>query len=83
MTTKTRKHDTNGHAVHEFQRTVSGVIPEVVDPLRTRIVDAAIELADDLVAAQFKFHRSIVQIADRALSTSDDEPGATDSHGHD
>jgi len=36
-------------------------------------VDAAIELADQLVTAQYEFHRSIVRSADRALSKSDDE----------
>ena len=42
------------------------------NPLRQTIVDAAIDLADQLVTAQYEFHRSIVRSADRALSKSDD-----------
>ena len=60
-------------ALREFYRTVDEAIPESVQPLRKRIVDAAIELADRLVTAQYEFHRSIVRSADRALSSSDDE----------
>jgi hypothetical protein len=57
-----------GDALRRFRDTVDEVIPEVVEPLRTRIVDAAIELADALLAAQFEFSRSIVRTADHALS---------------
>lgn len=59
-------------ALREFRRTVDEAIPESVQPLRTRIVDAAIELADKLVTAQYEFNRSIVRTADRALSGADD-----------
>lgn len=55
-------------ALHKFRATVDDVIPEVVEPLRKRIVDAAIDLADELVTAQFEFARSIVRTADHALS---------------
>jgi precorrin-6x reductase len=60
-------------ALHKFRQTLDEAIPGAVHPLRTRIVDAAIELADDLVTAQFKFNRSIVRSADRALTKADDE----------
>jgi len=60
-------------ALRTFQRAVDEAIPESVQPLRKKIVDAAIELADQLVTAQYEFHRSIVRSADRALSKSDDE----------
>jgi hypothetical protein len=60
-------------ALRKFYRTVDEAIPESIQPLRKRIVDAAIELADELVTAQYEFHRSIVRSADRALSKSDDE----------
>ena len=60
-------------ALQKFRRTVDEAIPESVQPLRTRIVDAAIELADQLVTAQYNFNRSIVRTADRALGTSEHE----------
>jgi hypothetical protein len=60
-------------ALRKFRDTVDQAVPESVQPLRKKIVDAAIELADQLVDAQYKFHRSIVRSADRALSKSDDE----------
>lgn len=62
-------------ALRTFRRTVDEAIPETLQPLRKTIVDAAIELADRLVTAQYEFHRSIVRSADRALSKSDDEKG--------
>ena len=61
-----------GEALRKFRDTVDEALPEAVQPLRTRIVDAAIELADKLVAAQYEFNRSLVRSADRALSKSDD-----------
>lgn len=60
-------------ALRKFRDTVDQAIPESVQPLRKKIVDAAIELADQLVDAQYKFHRSIVRGADRVLGKSDDE----------
>ncbi|HYO02976.1 MAG TPA: hypothetical protein VET27_14320 [Mycobacterium sp.] len=60
-------------ALRKFRHTVDEAIPESVQPLRKKIVDAAIELADQLVTAQYKFNRSIVQTADRALTKSDSE----------
>jgi hypothetical protein len=60
-------------ALREFHRTLDETIPESVHPLRKTIVDAAIELADRLVTAQYEFNRSIVRSADRALRSSDDE----------
>jgi hypothetical protein len=62
-----------GEALRKFHQTVDEVLPEAVQPLRTKLVDAAIELADRLVTAQYEFNRSLVRTADRALSKSDDE----------
>ncbi|BBX65452.1 hypothetical protein MSAS_46260 [Mycobacterium saskatchewanense] len=60
-------------ALRKFRETVDQALPESVEPLRKKIVDAAIELADQLVNVQYKFHRSIVRSADRVLSKSDGE----------
>jgi len=60
-------------ALRKFRATLDEAIPEAVQPLRTRIVDAAIELADKLVAAQYQFNRNLIKSADRALSKSGDE----------
>lgn len=60
-------------ALRSFRQTLDEAIPEAVQPLRTKIVDAAIELADKLVAAQYQFNRNLVRTADRALSKSDGE----------
>jgi hypothetical protein len=58
-------------ALRTFRHAVDEAIPESVQPLRKKIVDAAIELADQLVTTQYEFHRSILRTADRALSRSD------------
>lgn len=60
-------------AIRTFRRTLDEAIPEAVQPLRTKIVDAAIDLADKLVAAQYQFNRNLVRTADRALSKADGE----------
>lgn len=60
-------------ALRKFRHALDEAIPESVQPLRAKIVDAALELADDLVAAQYKFHRSLLETADRALTKSDNE----------
>ena len=54
--------------LRKFGRTVDAAIPGYLQPLRKTIVDAAIELADRLVADRHELHRSIVRSADRALS---------------
>ena len=41
-------------------------------PLRTKIIDAAIDLADTLTTTQYYFHRHLIRSADRALRKSDD-----------
>jgi hypothetical protein len=58
-------------ALRMFRETLDEAIPEAVQPLRTKIVDAAIELADKLAAAQYQFNRNLIRTADRALSKSD------------
>ncbi|MGH3640253.1 MAG: hypothetical protein ACRDUX_14615 [Mycobacterium sp.] len=70
-------------ALRDFRRTVDDAIPEVVEPLRARIVHAAIELADELVTAQFTFHRSIVRSADRAMTKSVTPANDEGSRGRD
>ena len=69
-------------AVREFTKTVDDALRELreairedaaLHSLRTTIVDAAIKLADQLVTAQYEFHRSIVRSAERALSKPDEE----------
>jgi hypothetical protein len=60
-------------ALRAFHRTVDEAIPEAVQPLRTKLVDAAIELADKLAAAQYQFNQSLIRTADRALSRSEDK----------
>jgi hypothetical protein len=58
-------------ALHAFRQTVDEAIPEAVQPLRTKIVDAAIELADKLAAAQYQLNRNLVRSAERALSSNE------------
>ncbi|MGZ8802278.1 MAG: hypothetical protein ACXWZL_06635 [Mycobacterium sp.] len=60
-------------ALRKFRQTVNEAMPEALEPLRTQLVDAAIDLADKLVTAQYQFNRNLVRTADRALSQSDDE----------
>ena len=60
-------------ALRAFRQTVDEAVPQAVQPLRTKIVDAAIELADKLVAAQFQLNRDLIHSAERALSKSDGE----------
>ncbi|QNJ90943.1 hypothetical protein HZU40_22245 [Mycolicibacterium fluoranthenivorans] len=60
-------------ALRKFSRTVDEAIPEAVQPLRTKIIDAAIDLADTLAAAQYQFNRKLIRSADRALTRSDDD----------
>ena len=62
-----------GQALRKFRNAVDEAIPDSVQPLREKLVEAALELADDLVNAQYKFHRSLLKTADRALGKSDDE----------
>ncbi len=59
-------------ALRRFRKTVDQAIPETLQPLRTKVVDAAIDLADTLVAAQYQFNRNLIRSADRALSKADD-----------
>jgi hypothetical protein len=62
-----------GRALRKFRDTVDEAIPDSVQPLREKLVEAALQLADDLVNAQYKFHRSLLKTADRALTKSDGE----------
>jgi hypothetical protein len=60
-------------ALRTFRKTVDDAIPQAVQPLRTKIVDAAVELADKLVAAQFQLNRDLIHSAERALNKADGE----------
>lgn len=60
-------------ALRRFRHTVNEAVPDAMQPLRTKLVDAAIELADKLVAAQYQFNRNLIRTADRALSKSDQD----------
>jgi hypothetical protein len=59
-------------AVRIFRQTVNEAVPEALQPLRTKLVDAAIDLADKLVTAQYQFNRSLIRSADRVLGSSED-----------
>lgn len=59
-------------ALVDFRKAVDDAIPDAVLPLRKKIVDAAIELADKLVAAQYQFQRGLVRSVDRALNKPED-----------
>jgi hypothetical protein len=59
-------------ALRAFRQTVDEAVPHAVQPLRTKIVDAAVELADKLVAAQFQLNRDLINSAERALNRTDD-----------
>ena len=69
---KAGQHAAN-EALMKFRQTVDEAIPDSVQPLRKKVIDAAIELADRLVTAQFQFHRSLVRSVDHALNKSEDE----------
>ncbi|MEV3901529.1 hypothetical protein AB0K11_04325 [Mycobacterium sp. NPDC050551] len=57
-------------ALRAFRQSLDEAIPEAVQPLRTKIVAAAIELADKLVDAQYDLNRNLIRSADRALGKS-------------
>ena len=58
-------------ALAKFRETVDEALPESLQPLRQKIVDAAIELADRLVAAQYQFQHGLVRSVDHALNKQD------------
>lgn len=55
-------------ALRKFNCALDEAIPEAVHPLRAKIVDAAVDLASTLAAAQYQFHRNLIHSADRALT---------------
>ncbi|WP_123028086.1 hypothetical protein [Mycolicibacterium stellerae] len=59
-------------ALRKFRHTIDEAIPEAVQPLRAKLVDAALELADTLAAAQYQFNRNLIRSTDRALNKTDD-----------
>ncbi|MBX8691210.1 hypothetical protein GO011_27600 [Mycobacterium sp. 20091114027_K0903767] len=60
-------------ALRAFRRTVDEAVPDALQPLRDKLVDAAVELADKLVVAQYQFNRNLIRSADRALGRSADQ----------
>jgi hypothetical protein len=58
-------------ALRKFRQIVDEAIPEAVEPLRAKIIDAAVDLADTLTTTQYNFHRQLIRSADRALHKSD------------
>ena len=56
-------------AVRKFAETIDKTIPEVASPAqRQTVIDAALEMADKLVTAQYNFLSSIVRNVDRSVS---------------
>ncbi|MGY4711319.1 hypothetical protein ACXDF8_17445 [Mycolicibacterium sp. CBM1] len=60
-------------ALRLFRQTVDEAVPEALQPLKAKLVDAAIDLADKLAAAQYQFNRNLIRSADRALGRTDDD----------
>ncbi len=60
-------------ALRHFRQAVDEAVPDALNPLRTKLVDAAIELAEKLAAAQYQFNNRLIRSADRALSKADGE----------
>ncbi len=60
-------------ALRTFREAVNEAVPEALQPLRTKLVDAAIDLADKLVTAQYQFNRNLIRSADRVLGSAQDE----------
>ncbi len=58
-------------AWRQFNKVLDEAIPEAVHPLRTKIVDAAISLADTLAAAQYQFHKNLIRSTEGALTRTD------------
>lgn len=58
-------------AWRQFNKALDEAIPEAVHPLRAKIVDAAISLADTLAAAQYQFHRNLIRSTENALTHAD------------
>ena len=61
-------------AVRKFVDTVDEALPAIGDrpSRRERVIDSALEMADELVETQYEFLRSVVQSADRSVGN----PGA-------
>jgi hypothetical protein len=62
-------------AVRKFVDTVDEALPAIGDrPTRRKtIVDAALDMADQLVTSHYNFLRSVVRSADRALQPDEEK----------
>jgi len=62
-------------AVRKFVDTVDEALPAIGDrPTRRKtIVDAAVDMADQLVTSHYNFLRSVVRSADRALQPDEEK----------
>ncbi|BBX82957.1 hypothetical protein MAUB_08300 [Mycolicibacterium aubagnense] len=58
-------------AWRQFNKVLDEAIPEAIHPLRAKVVDAAISLADTLAAAQYQFHRNLIRTTEGALTRTD------------
>lgn len=58
-------------AWRQFNKVLDEAIPEAIHPLRAKIIDAAISLADTLAAAQYQFHRNLIRTTEDALTRTD------------
>lgn len=61
-------------AVRKFVDTVDETLPAIGDrpSRRETVIDAALEMADELVGTQYEFLRSVVRSADRSLKDQGD-----------
>jgi hypothetical protein len=72
-------HRSTAEAVRKFVESLDAAIPNLVSPsLRKTILDAALELADQLVTTQVEFLRSIVRSATGTLNEQGNAKPGTD-----
>jgi hypothetical protein len=68
-------HRSTAEAVRKFVETFDAAIPNLVSPsLRKTILDAALELAEQLVTTQVQFLRSVIRSASETLKEGTAKP---------
>jgi flagellar biosynthesis/type III secretory pathway protein FliH len=70
------RHRATAEAVRKFVESLDAAIPNLAPSLRKTILDAALELADQLVTVQVEFVRSVVRSATGTLKQGDAKPAA-------